>query len=116
MSNVVYLLGAGASYGKRHEITLRGIGGRPPKSSSGRYAIDEGLPVVNEINTEISYLIEDLKQSDENYESNGSKVGQLIKDLIWLRDESSRHMTVDTFAKNYFVKTTPYYLRDSRKH
>lgn len=26
MSNVVYLLGAGASYGKRHEITLRGIG------------------------------------------------------------------------------------------
>ena len=104
MSNVVYLLGAGASYGKRHEITLRGIGGRPPKSSSGRYAIDEGLPVVNEINTEISYLIEDLKQSDENYESNGSKVGQLIKDLIWLRDESSRHMTVDTFAKKLFLQ------------
>lgn len=116
MSNVVYLLGAGASYGKRHEITLRGIGGRSPKSSSGRYAIDEGLPVVNEINIEISYLIEDLKQSDENYESNGSKVGQLIKDLIWLRDESSRHMTIDTFAKNYFCKTTPYYLRNLRKH
>lgn len=104
MSKVVYLLGAGASYGKRHEITLRSIGGRPPQSSSGRYAIDEGLPVVNEINTEISFLIEDLKQSDENYESKGNKVGQLIKDLIWLRDESSRHMTIDTFAKKLFLQ------------
>ena len=62
MSNVVYLLGAGASYGKRHEITLRGIGGRPPKSSSGRYAIDEGLPVVNEINKNTAVEIEQLTE------------------------------------------------------
>ncbi len=104
MSKVVYLLGGGASYGKRHEISFRGIGGRPPKSSSGRYAIDEGLPVVNEINTEISNLIEDIKQSDENYKDPKDNVGQLIKDLVWLRDESSRHMTVDTFAKKLFLQ------------
>lgn len=103
MSKVVYLLGAGASYGKRKQIIHRTMEGT---ISSGKYSIAEGLPVVNEINTEISYLIEDLKQSDENYESKDSKMGQLINDLIWLRNESTRHMTVDTFAKSFFCKVT----------
>lgn len=101
MSKVVYLLGAGASYGKRHETFYRTPQGR---QATGRYAIDEGLPIVNEINAEITTLIEDLKKSDNNYESSDNKVGLLIKDLIWLRNESSRHMTVDTFAKKLFLQ------------
>ncbi len=46
MSNVVYLLGAGASYGKRvdpEELTADDVS-----------LIEEGLPVVNEINEEIT--------------------------------------------------------------
>ena len=42
MSKVVYLLGAGASYGKRNQ--------EEPKNSPKR--IVEGLPVVNEIDDE----------------------------------------------------------------
>ena len=52
----------------------------------------------------VVYLLGARAGQEQNYESNGSKVGQLIKDLIWLRDESSRHMTVDTFAKKLFLQ------------
>ena len=43
MSKVVYLLGAGASYGKRNDAV----------TESGVSRIIDGLPVVNEINDEI---------------------------------------------------------------
>lgn len=94
-------MGAGASYGKRHELKRRTPNGL---QGTGKYVIDEGIPVVNEINEEITTIIEDIKKYCPNYNSNGSKAGGLIIDLIWLRDESKRHLTVDTFAKKLFLQ------------
>ena len=48
MSKIVYLLGAGASYGKRNE--------EEPKDSPKR--ISEGLPIVNEIDDELGIVID----------------------------------------------------------
>lgn len=105
MSKVVYLLGAGASYGKRKDsdnLTLDDVS-----------LIEEGLPVVNEINDEIEYIIgiiDSVDLNDGNYKLKGQKceVGDLKKELIkgfeWLLNESSRHATIDTFAKKLYLK------------
>lgn len=101
MSKVVYLLGAGASYGKREKgqiITPHGI------QKTTHTFITEGIPIVNEINSELEIIIEDLKNSDPNYQEDGNKIGNLIKDMIWLKKESERHMTIDTFAKKLYLQ------------
>lgn len=101
MSRVVYLLGAGASYGKRSEIIHRTMDGIYP---TGKYSIDERMPVVNEINREIDMLVKSLKEIDSNYQTEGNLVGNFIKDLVWLKKEAERHMTIDTLAKQLFLK------------
>ncbi|MDE7159910.1 MAG: hypothetical protein K2O24_03560 [Muribaculaceae bacterium] len=101
MSRVVYLLGAGASYGKRSEITLQTYKGLSP---TGKYSIDEGIPVVNEINREIDMLVKSLKEIDPDYQTEGNFVGSFIKDLVWLKKEAERHMTIDTLAKQLFLQ------------
>ncbi len=101
MSRVVYLLGAGASYGKRSEIIHRTMDGQSP---SGKYSIDEGIPVVIEINREIDMLVKPLKEIDPDYQAKGNFVGNFIKDLVWLKKEAERHMTIDTLAKQLFLQ------------
>ena len=95
MSKVIYLLGAGASYGKRHESQFHNATIR---------SIVEGIPVVNEINDEITNIISDIRTYCPDFKSERNSAGSFIKDLIWLRDESKRHLTVDTFAKKLFLQ------------
>ena len=105
MSRIVYLLGAGSSYGKRinpEERTMDTVS-----------LIEEGLPVVSEINDEIGYVIgviENTKLDDDNYKLRGKICGvedmraELIKGFEWLLEESVRHSTIDTLAKKLYLK------------
>lgn len=105
MSKVCYLLGAGASYGKRKDpenITMDDVS-----------LIEEGLPIVSEINEELEYVIGwvnsveltggDYTLRGETIEVDGLK-NELIIGFEWLLKESSRHSTIDTFAKKLFLK------------
>lgn len=101
MSKVVYLLGAGASYGKRANDRISAMNSL---QASPRNFITEGIPIVNEINSELEVIIQELKKSYPNYQENGNKIGTLIKDMNWLKTESERHMTIDTFAKKLYLQ------------
>lgn len=105
MSKVVYLLGAGASYGKRKDpdrLTMDDVS-----------LIEEGLPIVSEINEEIEYVIGvinsiELDDDDLNLMGKKCKIDDLKEELIngfeWMLNESSRHATIDTFAKKLYLK------------
>ncbi len=103
MSRVVYLLGAGASYGKRDL--------KEPVNSINR--IMEGLPIVNEISNEIDVVINELENlnsvSTKVYNWQGEERGfsfmlnVIIDGLKWLKNEASNHATIDTFAKKLYL-------------
>ena len=107
MSRIVYVLGAGASYGKRldpDEMTADDVS-----------EIEEGLPVVNEICDEIDYVIgwlcnADIAVAESNYTYMGKNCSadelrqELINGFEWLAVETSRHATIDTFAKKLYLK------------
>lgn len=105
MSKIVYLLGAGASFGKRID---------PEESTTDDVSlIKEGLPIITEINEEIEYLIgviNSMELDDGIYKLRGKKcaVDDLKEELIcgfeWMLEESSRHATIDTFAKKLYLK------------
>jgi len=99
MSKVVYLMGAGASYGKR---------------SDGKRIV-EGIPVVEEIKEEINRVIEWISTckvpnegyiyqlGDKNYNFD-SIMDMLKQDFEWLRDGAFHHATIDTFAKKLLIR------------
>lgn len=112
MSKIVYLLGAGASRGIRRTDDVN------YKHSSNESNIIEGLPLVNEIPERLNYWVNYLN----NYEPNTDNLRNIIfpqgatggtgyekaielltKDLTWLKEESSRHATIDTFAKKLYL-------------
>lgn len=107
MSRIVYLLGAGASYGKRlglDELTMDDVS-----------VIEEGLPVVNEICDEIKFVTGwlcnvDFTAMESNYTYMGEECSadelrqELINGFEWLAAETSRHATIDTFAKKLYLK------------
>lgn len=92
MNKIVYLFGAGASR--------------------------NALPIVNEIPQKLEELINLLKQEElqlsdseifedinvKNLEPKKSYQEHLINDLEWLLSESSKHASVDTFAKKLTIK------------
>lgn len=104
MSKVVYLMGAGASYGKREKDSN-------DKDIAGK--ILEGLPIVNEIPLRLQHIIE--LYSEPTYKENDTKTiseisinlrnaqAALVDDLQWLYDNTKRHATIDTFAKKLFL-------------
>ena len=105
MSKVVYLLGAGASYGKRNDAV----------TESGVSRIIEGLPVVNEINDEIDVVINWLNCAECPEDTCQYEVGNqtlsfdgmkelLTEDFKWLKEESAKHATIDTFARTLLLK------------
>lgn len=103
MSKVVYLLGAGASYGIRQELETMDDVSR----------IVEGLPIVNEINDELRFIIGRLEDADfeeKQYKLWGKECDnydvkhELIDGFEWLLKESNRHATIDTFAKKLYLK------------
>ncbi len=96
MEKVVYLLGAGASYGKHNRRTL---------------------PVVDEIPEYLLQVIEDLMiykaylNPEEGVSIDGfpkksylDGLDQIIEDLKWLHDKSKNHTSIDTFAKKLSIK------------
>lgn len=110
MSRIVYLLGAGASFGRRGEKKLKFQTKRHTKDGvlSGRAScvnIESGVPVVNEIPGRLAYMIHKLETllSKPQNDLDSKKLQKLIDDLGWLQDKTSRHATIDTFAKKLFL-------------
>lgn len=93
MSRIVYLFGAGASYGKR--------------GTNDENYIIEGIPVVNEFSAQIERLIDKISNKDTEYKSTSKATEtdkkELIEQLKWLRNSSSSHHTIDTYAKKLWV-------------
>ena len=125
MTDVVYLMGAGASFGKRskddlsHKVEI--IKGDTKSISHISCAnILEGMPLVVEIPQRILYICDLIRNTDStpNFTStilnDNSFVEEtknlLIKDLMWLYDGAVKHATIDTFAKKLFLteKTEEY--------
>lgn len=113
MSKIVYLLGAGASYGNQrdkeqpHRFDIK-IVSNTGESISHRFcaSIHRGLPIVSELPNRILYMYSWLcdginKLKDNNPDKQTLK--NLADDINWLHKESSRHTTIDTFAKKLYV-------------
>ena len=113
MSKVVYLLGAGASFGRRdpdnpeatfkYDYVVNGIG----KLQSGcKFPnIIEGLPIVTELPGRMDYIVGKIY---ENYPLDRAdeqcvQARKLAESLKWLIKESKRHATIDTFAKKLWL-------------
>jgi len=95
MANVTYLIGAGASAGKRGRDLPNG----DPKDNR----IIEGLLCVNEIPACLSNLIFDIKRHNFSQEYDTIKEG-LLERLEKLYRMSERHATIDTYAKKLKLK------------
>lgn len=105
MSRIVYLLGAGASFGKRldpDEMTADDVS-----------LIEEGLPVVNEITEEITNVINwinDTELIEKGYSFMGKECSaeelrdELVAGFEWMQEKSTQHATIDTFAKKLYLK------------
>lgn len=103
-------MGAGASFGKRGEkhldfrterLTDKGV----ISEGGSCVRIESGVPVVNEIPGRLAYFVHELVCLS-NKPLNGldnKKLQRLIDDLEWLREMTSRHATIDTFAKKLFL-------------
>ena len=90
MANITYLLGAGASA--------------------------PTLPIVKEIPEKIGELIFKLTNYVENVDQETLKNSEdLIHDLIWLKQQSQKHSSIDTCAKKFFLNEQNSDLRRLKK-
>lgn len=115
MSKVVYLLGAGASYGnQRDENNPKKFKIEKPskegKSTSISYhtcaSIYSGLPIVSELPGRLLYMYSWLNDEIKTFKNDSLEkrsLEQLAEDINWLHKESGRHATIDTFAKKLYV-------------
>lgn len=91
MSKIVYIFGAGASFGKRDKD----------------HNILEGLPIIDELAFRINKMINKIRINDteinSQHKATSKQVDTLIENLEWLKTASENHKTVDTFAKKLFV-------------
>ena len=102
MSRIVYLFGAGASFGKRAE--------------NDKDEILEGLPIVSEFPVQIEILIEKICNEEKNPKFYGTKTepweyDKLKEEFRWLKESSENHQTIDTFAKKLWVTDKAEYQR-----
>ena len=119
MTDVVYLMGAGASFGKRRNQKLSSIIDILDERNNV-FAVEvpyaniiEGMPVVTEIPGRILYICDIIRNSDSSLDltnisnkptsllEDTKKV--LLRDLRWLYDGTIKHATIDTFAKKLFL-------------
>ena len=114
MGKVVYLLGAGASYGVRSEsgpmiydAIYPHVNGDVSRVKSKCADIIEGLPIVSELSDRMRYVCTKVLQrrasvgvSSQYYNA----LDNLYNDLDWAQKESSRHSTIDTFAKKLWLQ------------
>lgn len=91
MSRIVYLFGAGASFGKRAE--------------NDKDEILEGLPIVSEFPVQIDKLINliNIKEEEDDSQAKPWEFDELKSELLWLKESCENHQTVDTFAKKLWV-------------
>lgn len=118
MTDVVYLMGAGASFGKRgkedfsHKVEIKS-GDAVSTSHIHCANILEGMPLVIEIPQRILYICDLIRNSDSTPDlyittaktqpSIEFTKDLLVKDLMWLYDGAIKHATIDTFAKKLFL-------------
>ena len=95
MSEVLYLIGAGASYGQRG------------KSKTGDILpgyIERGLPVVNQLEPAIEWYCKSIqKTGPDGALIDDSEYPNLYKELKWLKEKCRTYPTIDTFAKKCTV-------------
>lgn len=91
MSNVVYLIGAGASYGKReiNSINKEEIPGR----------IERGLPIVNQLESALDWYCRELSGTGLNYPA----YPLVLDELRWLKEMCKTYPTIDTYAKKLTI-------------
>ena len=120
MAKVVYLLGAGASYGLRNDtplsFELKTYDGLFTETSTEECShIIEGLPIVSELPNRMLYVISklwDYVNSHSLCDNERARFKSLITDFEWAQRESKRHSTIDTFAKKlWLTKQTANYKR-----
>lgn len=115
MQKIVYLLGAGASYGIRNKdipknkyISLRlAPYGDINKREAECANIIEGLPIVSELPERMDYICSQLNRRCTKVLNNRElleSIGRLANDLDWAQRESSYHSTIDTFAKQLWLQ------------
>lgn len=94
MSKIIYLLGAGASRGKR-DSSQRGM---------GYYA--SGMPIVSEIEEYLNqYCATFYPHISFGDGRSHIKHPAVYKELTWLRDICKDNPTLDTYAKKLYVKS-----------
>ena len=95
MSEVIYLIGAGASYGQRG------------KNKMGEILpgyIERGLPVVNQLEPAIEWYCKKLqKTGPEGALVDKSDYPFLYEELKWLKEKCQTYPTIDTYAKKLTV-------------
>lgn len=115
MGNVVYLFGAGASYGVRdkqtprldYSLEYRDYKGVHQEIKGSAPNIVEGLPIVAELPERmdyIRYLIKkEIKDLAIDTKPEAPMFERLEESLAWLQEASRGHATVDTFAKKLWI-------------
>ena len=115
MGKVVYLFGAGASYGVRDKLTpridysleYRNYKGVHQKIEGSAPNIVEGLPIVAELPERMDYIRYLIKKEIKDLAIDTKPVApmfeRLEESLAWLQEASQGHATVDTFAKKLWI-------------
>lgn len=91
MSKIVYLLGAGASYGSRNQKDGKDIKG----------SVIRGVPIVNEFSAAIENLNFEHIEPLSSTPLSSYKI--IYDDLEWLADKCAQYPTIDTYAKMLFI-------------
>lgn len=91
MSKIVYLLGAGASYGSRNQKDGKDIKG----------SVIRGVPIVNEFSAAIENLNFEHIEPITSTPLSSYKI--IYDDLEWLADKCAQYPTIDTYAKMLFI-------------
>lgn len=121
MGRIVYLLGAGASFGERgpggvksYDLVKRQ--GSQNLEFLGKTCPDivSGLPVISELPQRIDYVVSRVwteLNSIRDGDMSRLAFGHLAENLEWMQQASSKHATIDTFAKKLWVthKEDDYY-------
>jgi len=107
MAKIVYLLGAGASFGIRDDKQLEFNLQENNITRFNRCAnIKEGLPIVSELPNRMLYIISkllDFVKDIPTDDVNRREYITLIEDFKWAHKEGKRHSTIDTFAKKLYI-------------
>lgn len=95
MSQILYLIGAGASYGQRGKNKMGDI---LPGD------IERGLPVVNQLEPAIEWYCKKLqKTGPKGALIDKSDYPHLYEELKWLKEKCRTYPTIDTYAKKLTV-------------